>query len=280
VADDRILEQYLAVLGDGDASPARLAHGQFHDVVLRGDVAYRFPRDEESRRLLPGRAEILRVLRDCPLPAAIPGLLSADALDQPLGRCHIALQRVPGEPSDGPGQPAMAADLARLLDRCAELGRSPAVRAAVPQADQHAWRQFADQVAAVLYPLMSDAGRARARDQLDRVLAVDPTGQALVHGDLGGGNLLWTAAGPERRLAGVLDWDDAHTGSQADDLASIAATFGWPFAAQVDAHRHGGQTPTIAEAQTITATFALQQALPAALSGDIESLDDGLINYR
>jgi Ser/Thr protein kinase RdoA (MazF antagonist) len=280
VPENRTLEEYLAVLGEGDAAQAELAHGQFHDVVLLGDVAYRFPRDEESRRLLPGRAETLRVLRDCPLPATIPGLLSAAALNQPLGRCHLALQRVPGEPSDGPGQPDMAADLALLLDRFAELGQSAAVRAAVPPADQHAWQQFADQVADVLYPLMSEAGRARAQDQLDRVLAVDPTGDALVHGDLGGGNLLWTAAGPERRLAGVLDWDDARTGSQADDLASIAATFGWPFAAQVDARRHAGQTPTIADAQTITATFALQQALPAALSGDIESLDDGLITYR
>jgi hypothetical protein len=48
----------------------------------------------------------------------------------------------------------------------------------------------------------------------------------------------------------------------------------------VDAQRHAGQTPTLADAQTITATFALQQALPAALSGDTAALDDGLVTYR
>ena len=35
-----------------------------------------------------------------------------------------------------------------------------------------------------------------------------------------------------------------------------------------------------AEPRLIAATFALQQALPAALSGDAESLDDGLSDYR
>ena len=53
---DGLLDAYLSVLGlDASADQARLRHGQFHDVVLAGDVAYRFPRDEESRRALPAR---------------------------------------------------------------------------------------------------------------------------------------------------------------------------------------------------------------------------------
>ena len=36
----------------------------------------------------------------------------------------------------------------------------------------------------------------------------------------------------------------------------------------------------LADARIIAATFALQQALPAALSGDQDSLDDGLRTYR
>jgi hypothetical protein len=36
----------------------------------------------------------------------------------------------------------------------------------------------------------------------------------------------------------------------------------------------------LADAKIIAATFALQQALPAALTGDRASLDDGLRNYR
>jgi len=287
VTQTDLLEVYLAVVGaargDGDLAGARLLSGQFHDVVLLGEVAYRFPRDEESRRLLPARTALLRALRHCEMPVAIPGLVSDAAVGLPLGQSHAVLDRVAGQPME-PDQFAEAAvqsgvitDLALFLDRLVELGADAAIQEAVPRADPHEWQRFADDVARVLFPLMSRDGRARAEAELNRVVAVDPAGDALVHGDLGGTNLLWTG---EARLAGVLDWDGAHLGNQADDIASIAVTVGWPLAAELDAKRHGGQSPAFADARAIAATFALQQALPAALSGDKVSLDDGLTGYR
>ena len=283
------LNDYLMVIGrscDGESSRPRLVRGQFHDVVICDDVAYRFPRDEQSRRLLPARVALLEKLGRCALPVVIPAPLSTAALRQPLGQCYVALRRLPGQPIDGEqitrsrAASAVIGDLAGLLDRLSELGTEKSVRAAVPPADRRRWHQFADDVSAVLFPLMSEQGRRRAEAELNHVLAVDPTGSALVHGDLGGANLLWStdeAAGP--RLTGVLDWDGAEIGNQADDLASVAATFGWPLARRLDAHRHAGDTPAIAAAEAIAATFALQQALPAALSGDAPSLADGLAGY-
>jgi hypothetical protein len=52
---DGRLAGYLGVVGLAARRDhgARLAAGQFHDVVLAGEVAYRFPRDKESRRRLP-----------------------------------------------------------------------------------------------------------------------------------------------------------------------------------------------------------------------------------
>jgi hypothetical protein len=82
------------------------------------------------------------------------------------------------------------------------------------------------------------------------------------------------------RLTGVLDWDGCCIGSQASDLASIAATFGWRLARRIDARRQPTANSMLADATIIAATFALQQALPAALSGDQVSLDDGLREYR
>jgi aminoglycoside phosphotransferase (APT) family kinase protein len=285
VTESQLIEAYLAAVGgacgNGDEAGVRLLRGQFHDVVLLGEAAYRFPRDEESRRLLPPRIALLRALRNFEMPVAIPGLLSDAAVGQPLGQCYAMLQRVSGQPAE-PDQFAAAqfgviTDLALLLDRLFELGTDAAVREAVPRADPGEWLRFADDVSGVLFPLMSRDGQARAEAELNRVVAVDPTGEALVHGDLGGANLLWT---DETRLAGVLDWDGAHIGNQADDLASIAVTIGWPLAGELDAKRHGGQSPAFADATAIAATFALQQALPAALSGDKLSLDDGLTGYR
>jgi hypothetical protein len=127
---------------------------------------------------------------------------------------------------------------------------------------------------------MSGRGRKRAEAELNQVLALDPVGDALVHGDLGDTNLLWATVESGPRLTGILDWDEARIGNQADDLASIAVTVGWPLAVRVDAQRHGGDTPTIPGAKAIAATFVLRQALPAALSGDAPSLADGLSAYR
>jgi aminoglycoside phosphotransferase (APT) family kinase protein len=82
------------------------------------------------------------------------------------------------------------------------------------------------------------------------------------------------------KLTGVLDWDQACIGDQAADLASIAATTGWPLAGRIDTRRRGGARPMLADAKVIAATFALQQALAAALNRDEASLDDGLRQYR
>lgn len=282
------LEAYLSVLGidagaDGVAGPggADLRSGQFHDVVLLGEVAYRFPRDEESRRALGARVALLDALGAGLPEGLVPGPLAEPDLGQPVGRCHVALRRLSGREltRDEAGAPGVLTELARLLDALAELGRRPTIAAAVPPADPRYWDRFADDVRRVLFPLMSDSGRRRATAELDAVTTVNPVGSALVHGDLGGSNLLWADAGSGWRLTGVLDWDEAHLGSQADDLASLATMIGWPLADQLDQLRHGGRSPTMADARIIETTFALQQALPAALSGDAESLADGLTRY-
>ena len=132
----------------------------------------------------------------------------------------------------------------------------------------------------MLYPLMSGPGRRRAGAELAAVTAVTSAGGALVHNDLGGANLLWTTSGSVPKLAGVVDWDESRIGDQASDLASIAVTIGWPLAGRIDIRRRGAARPMLADAKIIAATFALQQALPAALNGDQASLDDGLRDYR
>jgi aminoglycoside phosphotransferase (APT) family kinase protein len=288
------LAAYLAVL-EADGQPVgtgaraadgpipELTSGQFHDVVLAGDVAYRFPRDEESRRLLPGRVALLTALAKQSLPVAVPVPLSTSRLERPLGSCYVPMTRLVGTPvSPGSldsvrGTAALASQLADLLDRLAALGSDPAVRDAVQSAGPHDWRDWAEQVRSVLFPLMSAAGQRRAAAELAAVQRVPAAGDALVHTDLGGANLLLATGGSVPRLVGILDWDSATIGNQANDVASLAVTFGWPAAAQIERRR--ASRPLISQARLIAATFALQQALPAALSGDEASLEDGLSGY-
>jgi Ser/Thr protein kinase RdoA (MazF antagonist) len=276
------LARYLTILGQhGD--DARLVHGQFHDVVLAGDLAYRFPRDEESRRRLPAAVALLAALNDCQLPVSVPVPLATGHLRGLLGSSHVALSRIAGQPigviSGDRAELAVIAQLARLLDRLAELGADPAIRQLVPRTEPDHWLIFGEQVRQVLFPLMSGDGRRRADAELAAVAGVTATGDALVHSDLGGANLLWTTDGGQPRLAGVLDWDGASLGNQANDAASIAVTVGWPLAERMHARRRAAASQTIAEARIIADTFALQQALPAALNGDQVSLDDGLREY-
>jgi aminoglycoside phosphotransferase (APT) family kinase protein len=276
------LASYLAVLRR-PAGDARLVHGQFHDVVLAGDVAYRFPRDEQSRRGLPAAVALLTALNACPLPVAVPVPLATDHLGCPLGSSHAVLSRIAGQQigviSGGPAQRTVIAQLAGLLDRLAGLGAGPALRQLVPRTEPDYWRIFGEQVRQALFPLMSGDGRRRADSELDAVASVTATGGALVHNDLGGGNLLWVSEGGVPRLAGVLDWDGASIGSQANDLASIAVTVGWPLAERIHARRRAAASLMMQEAKIIARTFALQQALPAALTGDQPSLEDGLRDY-
>lgn len=287
-----------------------LRSGQFHDVVLAGSVAYRFPRDEESRRLLPGRVALLTALAEEDLPAAVPVPLGTGWLDRPLGRCYVPLTRLAGRPArpgmldDRRAADAMSASLAELLDRLAALGTSAAVREAVPRASADDWHDWAEQVRAVLFPLMSATGRRRADGELAAVERVPAAGDALVHTDLGGANLLLATEGSVPRLAGILDWDNACIGNQANDVASLAVTFGWAVAERTERRHHdvrgdegrydegrydlgpreetersGPARSLVSEARLIAATFALQQALPAALTGDEASLADGLSQY-
>lgn len=288
------LAGYLAVLaadgqpaGPGSAPSAELKSGQFHDVVLAGDVAYRFPRDAESCRLLPGRARLLTALADCELPAEIPVPLGTSWLSRPAGSCYLATRRLAGiHPHPGLlGEPrfaeAMTVQLAGLLDALARAGTEPAIRQSVPAAQPGDWRDWAGRVREVLFPLMSPAGRRRAEAEVRAVATVAPDGDTLVHTDLGGANLLLDTGADVPRIAGILDWDNACIGNQASDLASLAVTFGWPLAARIEQRRKGDRHagPLLPAARLIAATFALQQALPAALSGDEASLDDGLSRY-
>lgn len=286
--DDR-LAGYLRVAGlDGHlVHGARLVAGQFHDVVLAGQTAYRFPRGELSRRKLPGAVELLETLSRTGLPVPVP--VEVGHIDAPLGRCHVALTRLPGEPLEVLDSPRardeVADQLAHLLGRLAQLGSDPAIRRLVRRADADHWLTFGSQVRRILFPMMSGPGRQRAEAELAAVAAVSSSGDALVHTDLGGANLLWTSTGGVPRLTGVLDWDECGIGNHANDLASIAATFGWTLAERVNGRRAAGARPAgarpaIADAKLIAATFALQQALPAALNADTASLDDGLRDYR
>src|SRR5215467_7394629 len=134
------LARYLGVVGLAGRGEhgARLVAGQFHDVVLAGEVAYRFPRDEESRRRLPSMVTLpaalsrpgaqrwslrCRVLLEARPGARLPaatGSLTAAGVPFPTRHQPCAL-----EPMPGPGR----ARRSRALPGCGSDGKRRVTRA-------------------------------------------------------------------------------------------------------------------------------------------------------
>lgn len=282
-----MLVDYLAVIGHDEPGEASLHRGQFHDVVITETAAYRFPRTESARAGLADSSAVLSTLADLDLGVALPRPLAPVDAAAPVGRCHLVTTRVPGgaldrADVDGDAQVAAAvsAELARLLSRLRHASADPELRRAIRETPPERWRDFAAAVRQTLYPLMSQDGRPRAEQELTAVCALPPVTGALVHGDLGGRNLLWRRDSGRPVLTGVVDWDDAAIGDQAADVAAIAVTYGWTVATDTLRLLSAKPEAVLARARAIAGTFALQQALPAAIDGDDADLREGLAGYR
>lgn len=237
----------------------RIERGQFNDVLIVGtEKVLRFPRTDIARANLP---RIIRLLENLDVGVTVPRPLPGSRPDLPLGQAFAALSYVPGTRWN-PEWTVPVDDFAALLKRMSTVDDSPDL---APSPD---WSTFAADVRNELFPLMSARGRDRARTELADLLQLPATKATLVHGDLGGTNLRFA----DGRLVGVLDWDEAHVGDPAADVASIAVTVGWPAAYAI-------APDLVAPARVYAATFALQQALPALRAGDQDSLRDGLAGY-
>ncbi|MFC8125984.1 phosphotransferase family protein [Streptomyces sp. NPDC057302] len=281
-----------------------VVQGQFHHVVIGSDRVVRFARTEAAAARLTERAAVLRVLAGLDLGFRTPEPLLAGGTrgtDEPP---FLLLSRVPGAPlADGvldhsdldhaEVAASVAAQYASLLAALADAGTDTAVRAALPHAREGEWRRLAADVRAELFGLMSDAGRLRAERDIAELDGLPHLTGALVHGDLGGENVLWQVVGGRPRLSGVVDWDEVTLGDPAEDLAAIGV--GWGCACGCGCGGElgdrvldrvlalGGRSEAYAgvagRAATIRGTFALQQALSAYRDGDEQELAEGLAGY-
>jgi aminoglycoside phosphotransferase (APT) family kinase protein len=236
-----------------------IERGQFNDVVIVGtEKVLRFPRTDIARAELP---RVIRLLEHLDVGVAVPRPLPGSRPDLPLGQAFAALSYVPGTRWN-PEWTVPVDDFSALLKRMSTVDYLPDL---APAPD---WPEFARAVRNELFASMSARGRDRASTELDQLLRLPPAKPTLVHGDLGGTNLRFAAG----RLVGVLDWDEAHLGDPAADVASIAVTVGWPAAQAI-------APELVGSARVYAATFALQQALPALRDGDQDSVRDGLTGY-
>ncbi|WP_058041877.1 viomycin phosphotransferase [Streptomyces roseifaciens] len=292
----KLSDTHRALLGRllPDDEPGDLAvhRGQFHHVVIGSDRVVCLPRTEAAAGRLPERAAVLRALAVLDLGFRTPEPLSSEGGGHDAdGMPFLVLSRVPGAPleagalDDPVVADAVAAQYASLLAGLARAGADEAtVRAALPRAPEGRWRQFAADVRAELFPFMADSGRRRAERELAALDSLPHITDAVVHGDLGGENVLWEHADGLPRLSGVVDWDEVGLGDPAEDLAAVGASYGENFLGRVLLAARGSRSRPADGLSTriaaIRGTFALQQALAGRLDGDDEELAEGLADYR
>lgn len=225
-----ILERHSDVLSrelPGEDPADLVVHrGQFHEVVIGADRVVCFARTAAAATRLPERTSVLRTVADLELGFRTPVPLSEVAGLQ----SYLVLSRMPGAPLDGAAldDPSVlavaAAEFAALLTGLARVGRHGAARVDLPTSSPERWQKFAARVRAELFPLMSEEGRARATAELADLRMLPHLTSAVVHGDLGGENVLWEWVDGLPRLVGVVHWDEVMLGDQAEDLAAIQAS--------------------------------------------------------
>lgn len=204
--------------------------------------------------LLPRRMALVGALAEALLPFAVPRPLSDvvtvhDDAGRPLS-ATVLQAFVPGQPHPPhEGDPAVLRAMLDALDAvdvadprlAAGLGPAFAFRGlwtgervarvgALP-------RVLGPEHAAMLPAHWPDVV-AQVAQRVSAWAAAPPDGPALVHGDLAGHNMLWTpapAAGPDTpegpdavhwRLEGILDWDLAHVGDAARNVAYLSIWHG------------------------------------------------------
>ncbi len=316
---DAVIERHRGllerVLPGARLSELRVCAGQFHYLVIGADSVVCLARTAAAAARLPLRAAALRAVAGlelgavqgfrghrpsapsddvsrgespCALPTtsvnsrriAVPRVV--DLSDDPA---YLVMTRVGGEPlaasllGDARVVEAVARQCHVLLSALSAAGADQQLRAALPSAPADRWIRFAADVRAELYPLMSAGGRARAGRELAALDTLPHRTEAIVHGDLGGENLLWDNDTRSPILCGVVDWDGVCLGDPAEDFAAVAASYGEEVLETIlQTTEHADElAPRIA---AIRGTFALQQALDAHRDGDVDELADGLTGYR
>ena len=270
-----------------DVAGVIVPEGQNNLVVLTaGGSIVRYPRYPDGVAPIHREVDLLRVLADR-LPARIPHPNWVHCPDRPapdsawrVGDAYVAYIAVPGQPLNadrfstlGPADRLqLAQDIGEFLG--ALHGTAIPSTLGLPLVGLSTWEELAASIEAQLCPLLTPAASTWIRGRLAaglgvlRRMSVPPT---LVHGDFGTSNLLWDP--DAHRLAGVIDFADAHRGDPALDLAALSAGFGLEFLRDLPYPDLHGMWERVLFYRD---TFAAQDALFGLSHEDGEAVTSGM----
>ncbi|WP_344855126.1 aminoglycoside phosphotransferase family protein [Amycolatopsis ultiminotia] len=237
------------------------ADGNVHHVLLiPGFAAVRVSKRPLAAASMPRRVEVLRQLASAGLPFRVPEPLTPVTM---FGdRAAVAVSWIDGAAlPEGVGDPALVAE---VLAAVRSVPLDDSLLAAVDGRTQGpSWSTV---VAEEVLPRLPARWQSEGQRRLDAVLAMEPVPDALVHGDLGGSNVHWSAEG---KLVGILDWDLAMPADPAID-AALMAWHGW------DNVRRAVSGDTYRRARTWDALFGVGH-LVATMNGRPMTNPDGFV---
>lgn len=194
------------------------ADGNIHHVLLiPGVAAVRVSRRPLGAASMPRRVEVLRQLASAGLPCQVPEPLTPVTMFD--DRAAVAVSWIDGVGlPEGVGDPAQVAEVLEAV-RSVPLGEE-LLAVLDDRAQGPSWSTV---IAEEILPRLPARWQAEGQRRLDAALALEPVPDALVHGDLSGSNVHWSADG---KLLGILDWDMAMPGDPAIDAAQMS-WHGW-----------------------------------------------------
>lgn len=228
---------------------ARLARGQFHDVVLLPEAAaVRVARTEAAAACLPRRTRLLSRLQEHDLPFLVPAPVTG--VRRVAGRTAVAVSWVPGAAAPaGTGDPEALRGVLDALATVPVHDLEDVLDVPHAYAGRERWEELLRTEVLGLLPVDVHAEVLR---RVDAAGGLPDVPHSLVHGDLAGHNMHWDRG----RLVGVLDWDLASAFDPAVDAACLA-WHGWEAVARaVDAD-------TLGRARTWFDTFVVEQVASA-----------------
>ncbi|PWK90335.1 phosphotransferase family enzyme [Lentzea atacamensis] len=238
------------------------ADGNIHDVLLiPGVAAVRVSKRPLAAASMPRHAEVLRHLASAGLPFQVPEPLTPVTMFDE--RAAVAVSWIDGVAlPQGVGDPSQVAE---VLEAVRSVPLDDSLLAAVDgRALGPSWSTI---IADEILPRLPQRWQSEGWRRLDAALALEPVPDALVHGDLNGANVHWSADG---KLLGILDWDTAMPADPAIDAAQMA-WHGWENV------RRAVPATTYHRARTWDALFGVEH-LVATMNGRPMTSPDGFIS--
>lgn len=258
--------------------------GQNNDVVVAdGRLIFRFPRHVSGIDTIEREVALLRALVGR-LPLAIPMPVYSAFQPREAGAAFMGYRSLSGVEmrrdtlGDVERRRATARRLAIFLRALHETPVGVLPTAVTGGAWRAGWEGMYHRLRHHLFPLMRPEARRDVSERFERFLAdagLRAVSPVLVHGDFGSGNILVDPSSGEVR--GVIDWGSAHLDDPAVDVAA-ASTIADGLVEELITWY-----PEVAEmlprARFYRGTFALQEALFGAETGDAAALQAGLAEY-